>query len=109
MKPPFVYSSLAADPDLGELAEMFAQEMPGRISNLETLARNRDWPLLRQTAHQLKGSSGSYGFHDLSPYAAKLEATLKESCPEEAILAALEELLDVCGNVRSGVPQCEVG
>ena len=35
----FVYSHLAADPNLGELVEMFVQEMPDRINALETEAQ----------------------------------------------------------------------
>ena len=38
-----VYSRLAADPVLGELVELFVQEMPGRIHAFEALARRRDW------------------------------------------------------------------
>jgi histidine phosphotransfer protein HptB len=106
MKAPFVYSSLA-DTDLGELIEMFVQEMPDRINALATQARDRDWPQLSKTAHQLKGAAGSYGFKVITPCAARLESVAKDGRQEEAILAALDELLDLCRRMRSGVPPAD--
>ena len=106
MKVPFVYSSLA-DPDLGELIEMFVQEMPERINALETQARSRDWQQLTRTAHQLKGDAGSYGFNVITPCAARLESAAKDGCQEEEILSALDELLDLCRRMRPRGPPPE--
>jgi len=105
MNTTFAYSSLAADPDLGELVEMFVQEMPDRINALETQAQSRNWEQLTRTAHQLKGAAGSYGFHEITPFAARLESAAREGRQEEEILSSLDELLDLCRRVRSGVPR----
>ena len=43
-----VYSYLGDDPLLGELVDVFVQEMPERINALEFQARSRDWSQLRQ-------------------------------------------------------------
>jgi HPt (histidine-containing phosphotransfer) domain-containing protein len=107
MNEALVHSSLASDPDLSELVEIFVQEMPDKINALETQGRSHDWQQLTRTAHQLKGAAGSYGFGAITPYAARLEAVLKEGCEEEAILLSLNELLDLCRRVRCGVPQTE--
>ncbi len=107
MNAPFVYSSLAADPDLGELVDLFVQEMPGRISALETQARSGDWQQLGRTAHQIKGAAGSYGFHVITPYAVRLESAARNGSPEEKILSSLDELLYLCRRMRSGVPPRE--
>ena len=56
MNAPFFTPFLATDPDLGELVELFVQEIPDRISALETQGRSRDWQQLTRTAHQLKGA-----------------------------------------------------
>jgi HPt (histidine-containing phosphotransfer) domain-containing protein len=104
MNVPFVYSSLAADPDLGELVEMYVQNMPERINALETQARDRDWQQLTRTAHQIKGSAGSYGFSVITSSAARLESAAKDGRPEEEILSALDELLDLCRRTRCGTP-----
>ncbi len=104
MNSPVVYSTLAADPDLADLVEMFVEEMPGRIQSLETQASGRNWEQLRRTAHQLKGAAGSYGFIDITPRAARLEHAAKNPDQEDEILLALDELLSLCRGVQSGVP-----
>jgi PAS domain S-box-containing protein len=102
-----VYSHRAADPDLRELVDLFVREMPDRINALEAQAKNRDWNELTRTARQIKGAAGSYGFGEITPYAARLEAAAQEALPEEQILAALNELLSLCRRVRSGTPQAD--
>ncbi len=106
MKVPFVYSSLA-DSDLDELIEMFVQEIPERVNDLETQARDRDWQQLTRTAHQLKGAAGSYGFSGITLSAAQLESALKDGRPEEEILSSLDELRDLCRRMRAGAPPAE--
>ena len=103
----FIYSALAADPDLGELVGMFVDEMSDRINALETQARSRDWQQLAQTVHQIKGAAGSYGFNAITPYAVRLENAAKNGCQEAEILSALYELLDLCRRVQAGVPPVE--
>ncbi len=68
-----LYSSLATDPDLAELVEIFVESLPERVETLKQAFDQGDWETLRRTAHQLKGAAGSYGFDPLSPSAAKLE------------------------------------
>jgi HPt (histidine-containing phosphotransfer) domain-containing protein len=97
-----VYSYLGDDPLLGELVDVFVQEMPERINALEFQARSRDWSQLRRTAHQLKGAAGSYGFAEITPFAARLEAAACDAGHEEAILAALHDLVDLSRRIRSG-------
>jgi histidine phosphotransfer protein HptB len=100
----YVYSSLAVDPELGEIVEMFVEEMPGRVASLLDHFNKKDWDSLRQGAHQLKGAAGSYGFADISPSAGKLEAALRDGEPEHHIYEAITELVDLCGRVRAGQP-----
>jgi CheY-like chemotaxis protein/HPt (histidine-containing phosphotransfer) domain-containing protein len=100
----FVYSRLAADPNLAELVDLFVLEMPSRIHALETQAKVRDWNKLSRIAHQIKGSAGSYGFDEITPYAARLEDAASEALDEEKILSALSELLRICRSIRSGTP-----
>jgi HPt (histidine-containing phosphotransfer) domain-containing protein len=100
----YVYSSLAGDPELGELVGMFIDEMPGRVMTLLEQLSKKNWDSLRQSAHQLKGAAGSYGFSEISPCAGRLEAVIRDDEPEERIRAAVIELADLCGRVRSGLP-----
>jgi HPt (histidine-containing phosphotransfer) domain-containing protein len=98
----FLYSTLAADPDLAEIVEMFVDEMPARIENLTNILAARDWPALTRLAHQMKGACGSYGFHPLTPAAARLEYACKEGHEEAAIQEAVAELVALCQKVRPG-------
>ena len=103
-RPDFVDSRLAADPDLRDLVEQFVQEMPDQINALDTQAKGRAWSQLAQTAHQMKGAAGSYGFDEITPCAARLEAAAREPRSEEEILSALDELLNLCRRIRPGRP-----
>ena len=102
-----VYSRLAAHPMLGELVDLFVQEMPDRLNALKVQATSRDWGQLARTAHQLKGAGGSYGFDEITPCAARLEAAARDAQQDETILLALDELLSLCRRVRSGTPQTD--
>lgn len=99
-----IYSTLANDPDLGELVEMFVDEMPGRIEKIIDLLNNSQWEELRRAAHQLKGAAGSYGFLEISPMAAIVEDRIRSKRPEEEIRTAVELLCDMCQNAQPGVP-----
>ena len=103
--PTFVYSHLAADPDLGELVDLFVQGMPDRINALDAQVKSRNWSQLAETAHQIKGAAGCYGFEEIMPCAARLEAAAREAQQEEQILSALDELVTLCRRVRTGTPQ----
>ena len=100
-----IYSSLGTDSDLGEIVEMFVNEMPDRTANLIARREAKNWEELQRTAHQLKGAAGSYGFDQITPAAANLEASVRDAQPEEQIDAALKALLDLCNRVRAGAPR----
>jgi len=90
-----IYSTLGGDPDLGELVEMYVDEMPERIASLEQAFSSGDQESLQRAAHQLKGAGESYGFCQLTPLAAAVEYSVRDGEPEEAILKSLKELVDV--------------
>ena len=100
-----IYSSFSADPDFGELVEMFVSELPDRIEQMQDAFESSDWELVQRCAHQLKGALGSYGFESLSDPAAALETATRESSPEEVILKRLNDLAELCQRCRSGSPE----
>ena len=100
-----LYSSLGDDPDLGELVEMFVVEMPDRISTLITSFETANWSELQRAAHQMKGASGSYGFDQLTEFAARVENSVKGKAAETEVKEALDELVLVCGKLRAGTPE----
>src|SRR4051812_16789172 len=91
-----LYSSLASDPDLGEIVEMFVDEMPGRVENLTRCLSEGNWDQLGPYAHQMKGACGSYVFDQLTVPAARLEHACRETHDELLIREALEELTMLC-------------
>ncbi|MEQ8785800.1 MAG: Hpt domain-containing protein [Pirellulaceae bacterium] len=94
---------MSDDPDLGEIVEMFVDEMPERVAALEGSLKARDWEQLGRLAHQLKGACVSYGFHQMTPLAATLEAACRTQQPSEAeILVAAAELIGTCLRARTG-------
>jgi CheY-like chemotaxis protein/HPt (histidine-containing phosphotransfer) domain-containing protein len=105
--PTLIYSHLATDPDIGEIVDVFVQELRGWINDLDAHGKSRDWTQLAQTAHRIKGAAGSYGFDEVTPCAARLEAAAREARQEEQILSALDELLSLCRRVRSGKPPAD--
>ena len=98
------YSALGADADFAEIVALFVDEMPGRIRDLQAHFGCANWDELARLAHQLKGAAGSYGFDQVTPFAARLEKTLRNGEPAAAVRAALDELLEACGRVRAGGP-----
>ncbi len=99
-----IYSSFGTDPDLGDIVELFVEEMPGRIQTLIEQYNSGDLEGLRRTAHQLKGAAGSYGFDEISPAAGRLERFLGAEEPEEQIRRAVENLVGMCERARAGGP-----
>jgi len=99
-----LYSSLATDPDLGELVEMFVSELPARIQTLTEQDEAGDLEGLRRTAHQLRGSAGSYGFDEITQVAGLLEHHLVQGSDSQEIAASLEALVSLCRRARAGTP-----
>lgn len=95
-----IYSTLADDPDLGPLVEMYVAEMPDRIATLVSRFSSGDLNGLATTAHQIKGAAGSHGFDQVTPFAARLEVAARERRPEDEVRAALDELVGVCRRLR---------
>lgn len=98
------YSTYCHDPDMTELLELFVQEIPDRLAVLEQHLEQGNWSELARFAHQLKGAGGSYGFPQLTPFAARLEQLAKQSAPVEQLEAALGELVAVAEQLRARAP-----
>lgn len=91
-----ILSAFSDDPDMRELVEMFVAEVPDKITAFETYASTRNWPKLRQLSHQLKGSTGGYGFEEVTPLARGLENAVSSQQPDaEAVDACIRELVEV--------------
>ncbi len=98
-------SRFADDPDMGQIVQMFVQEMPQRVLQLSNAWDRHDLASLRRLTHQLKGSGGGYGFPTISESAGKVEELVLsvisgDQAPDTASLQReLRELLDLCRSV----------
>ncbi|HVC98853.1 MAG TPA: Hpt domain-containing protein [Pirellulales bacterium] len=93
-------SSLAEDADLGQVIARYVDEMPGRIETMLERAGAADFDALADMAHQLKGSAGSHGFHQLTGATAAVERAIRDRRPETEVRAALDALVALCRRVR---------
>ena len=104
--PALVCSRLAADPDLGELVDLFVQGMPDRIKALDAQAKSRDWNQLAETAHQIKGAAGSYGFDEITPSLLDWKPP-RERHGKRSRFSRRSTNSRLCRRVRSGKPQAD--
>lgn len=63
----------SADSEMAALTRDFIAGLAERLTLLEEDVRGLDWAALIAGAHKLKGSSGMYGFSELSNIASRLE------------------------------------
>lgn len=99
-----IFSTLAEDPDLREIVQLFVEEMPGRVASILSLLQESDWEGLRRVSHQLKGAAGSYGFHEITPAAKRVEDAVRETLPAEEVRQMVDELVDMCNRIRAEPP-----
>lgn len=98
---PKLTSTLADDPDMVELVDLFVRDLPERVNLIEELWSQSALSELQRVAHQLKGASGGYGFPTIGAAAGEVEAAIVEqrSSPStnvHALQDRINELLDLC-------------
>ncbi|MBA4018682.1 MAG: hypothetical protein C0483_16065 [Pirellula sp.] len=92
-------STLSSDPDMVELVELFLSEIPQRLGAMAEAFEQENWNELRRVAHQWKGAGGSYGYPQLSAFAARVEDACVTACPRDEIRQRLDALVDLCGRL----------
>ncbi|MCF7956508.1 MAG: response regulator [Phycisphaerae bacterium] len=91
-------SSLMDDPVLAPVVNVFLEELPKIIKDIEDAISQSDSEKLQSLSHMLKGASASAGFTALSDYVAKTEALLIEKRLDSA-RNAVNQLTDLCHKV----------
>ena len=90
-------SEFASDPDMMELVREFVQELPDRISTLQSAWRDANADVVGRVAHQLKGASAGYGFAPVGDAAAKLEKAIKSVNDDlSSVKREFDELIAMC-------------
>ena len=89
------------DPELKELVALFLADLSCDLDRLTQALEKNDLASVAFLAHQLKGSSGSYGFPELSQQAARLELCAKGELTGSHVEIELEEFARLCHGVQS--------
>ena len=87
------------DPDMVEIVQEFAAEIPGRVAELEAALAAGDLGQIKTIAHQLKGAGGGYGFQPITDVAGALEHAVREEQSVEQIKERCSELCAVLSAV----------
>lgn len=94
-------STLANDPELGELVAMFVADLGQRAEAIRSAMDGQRVQDIRRLSHQLRGSSASFGLRRIGDAAAKVEDAIKvmeasASVGVEGIRAEVDELIGLC-------------
>ncbi|MEE8388301.1 MAG: Hpt domain-containing protein [Acidiferrobacterales bacterium] len=74
---PIVSILLQEEPELGELVSRFIDALPGLVDDFASAIEQKDWPMVRQLAHDMKGIGGGYGYPLLSELAERMGQGVK--------------------------------
>ena len=74
-----------------ELIDLYLEGTPRRIQAIREAAFEKEWVLLKRTAHTIKGSSSTLGLHRVAQVCQELEATSSSSSDVvDGLVQALE-------------------
>jgi HPt (histidine-containing phosphotransfer) domain-containing protein len=90
----------ASDPEFGDLLEEFVSLIPERIRSIREAIERGDKAKVSALVHQLRGACGSYGFHQVTPFATELEVALKSIAHLSELTGPIEIFLGVCGQMK---------
>jgi signal transduction histidine kinase/CheY-like chemotaxis protein/HPt (histidine-containing phosphotransfer) domain-containing protein len=76
-------AQLHASSEFRQLVQTFLGNLPTAQQELGEAFEQSDWSQIGAIAHSIKGSAGSFGYPQLTEYAATLEYSSKQSSPVE--------------------------
>lgn len=89
---------VSGDPRFADLAAQFVSSLRYRLEDMDSALQSADFERLRNAAHRLKGSAGSYGYPLLSERAAEMERHAGAETPDDCV-AAFARLREVCTRI----------
>lgn len=75
------------EPFLAQLMETFVQESGAGMNRLKSAAQDKNWPMVRATAHKLLSSTRIFNIGELSDTLEVIEKTAAEGTDTESIPA----------------------
>ena len=89
-----------APESVAQLIESFIEELPARAAAVDRAVQGRDRPLVAELTHQLKGTTGIYGFQEICRSAGRACDCARAEDDWNQIQSAVSELLDLCKPAR---------
>ncbi len=86
------------DPDLIMIGQVFIDQISKTVETISVALENSDMENLAYILHDLKGSSGSVGLHDVMAKAAQVENLVKTE-QLDSLRENIDELIDLCQQV----------
>jgi len=80
------------DSELAELTSSILQRLSELVDAIKTAAQQQNWRELERVSHQLKGISGSFGYHQLTDISRKIY-----DCTHHRSTESLEDLIEELG------------
>jgi signal transduction histidine kinase/ActR/RegA family two-component response regulator/HPt (histidine-containing phosphotransfer) domain-containing protein len=98
---PPLFSTLQGDAELMALLETFIRGLPERVADIGRSVAAGDLAAVAKQAHQLKGTSGGYGFAAIADAVADLERSAKSGLADEVLRGRFEKLANLCRRAAS--------
>ena len=91
-----LFDGLLDGDTMAELVEEFVGELPDKVQAIENAFRARNFQLLTELVHKLKGVAGMYGFPQVSEVALRVKHCASEGDDLEQLRARVCELTSLC-------------
>jgi len=99
---PLTSSILVDEPEMIDLVERFVEKLPVYISKINNSYNNKCWDDFRKSIHDLKGTSGNYGFDELYKLMQDIEFELtKENY--EGVQYSINEIDGLYERIKAGL------
>lgn len=99
---PLRSSILIDEPEMIDLVERFVAKLPGYVANIRKNYENECWDDFRKNIHDLKGTSGNYGFEELYKLMQDVEFELtKENY--EGLRYSVNEIESLHARIKAGL------
>jgi signal transduction histidine kinase/DNA-binding NarL/FixJ family response regulator len=99
---PIVSTLLSEEPTFRDLVEKFVTELPAMLENIQQAYEQKDWDVLQDELHALKGMGGGFGYYVLTELAGKAEFQISGE-NYKAAKVLLDEINQISDRIYEGI------